>query len=70
MSKQNGFGEFISKIVAFRINRSIEKKMKEDPKFYKAVTKLREDYKELDERLNKIKKDDPKFYDDIKDLVA
>jgi len=63
-------GALISKIVSGSINRSIEKKMKKDPAFNKAVTNLRIDYKELNKRLDKIKKDDPDFYNDIKDLVA
>ena len=63
-------GALISKIVAGSVNRSIEKKMKKDPVFNKAVTKLRVEYKELKKKLNKLKKDDPKFYNDIKDLVA
>jgi len=38
-------GALISKIVSGSINRSIEKKMKKDPAFNKAVTNLRIDYK-------------------------
>ena len=63
-------GALISKIVAGGIDRSIERKMKKDPEFRKAVTKLRVDYKELDKRLKKAKRDNPDFYNDIKDLVA
>ena len=60
----------ISKILGWFIDRSIEKRMEEDPKFKEDVNKLREDYKELNNRLDKVKKDDPDFYDEIKDLVA
>ena len=60
----------ISKILGWFIDRSIEKRMEEDHKFKEDVTKLREDYKELNNRLDKVKKDDPDFYDEIKDLVA